>query len=454
MHLSINNKTGRSVVELSKHIKSLYEFSQKELGFNRPPSINLLEDIENSKDVFGKTGYYDPNNMGIYIYTTGRHPKDILRSLSHELVHHSQNCNGQFSKPEMGETSLGYAQENGHLRSMEADAYKRGSGLIFRDWEDGIKNCTNYNNSIKEIKNMSRISEQSLRKTIRSIIKSTLKETHDEPMEAVADVPGPVLKPWENLPSDVTAEEMLAAVKAYMEEKSVGRIEGVPAGHVSPDVSSWRRNPAAKAAAADAATDPSLPGEEELEEDQRAWNDLEEDEPSDNKPRKPVQHAPGASAYERIQRAAHSKKLRKQSDEAYAAGKELERKKKEGLEEETGDVVRPAASFGVDRRDKLKDERRNKKGLAESNRKRVRQEAAEALNKAAANEAAAKEAAAAKAEAAARAEARRGRAAEKRAAEEAAAAAAAAAEVSEPEGLNEWYGDGLYGRLLKEYTKK
>jgi len=391
MQVSINNKTGRPLVELSKHIKSLYEFSQKELGFNRPPSINLLEDIENSKSVFGKTGYYDPNNMGIYIYTTARHPKDILRSLSHELVHHSQNCSGQFNKPEMGETSLGYAQENGHLRSMEADAYKRGSGLIFRDWEDGIKNCTNYNNSIKEIKNMSRISEQSLRKTIRSIIKSTLKETHDEPMGAVADMPGPVSKPWENLPSDVTAEEMLAAVKAYMEENSVGRVEGVPDDYVPQDTSSWRRNPAAKAAAVDAAADAPLPGTEEEE--------LEEE-----------------------------------------------------LEEETGDVVRPAASFGVDRRDELKD----KEGLAESNRKRVRQEAAEELDNAVkaaqeAEEAAAKAAANTKAAAAQRrAEAR----AQAVAAAKKAAAEAEAAKTAEPEDLNEWYDESLYGRLLTEYTKK
>jgi len=387
MHLSINNKTGRAQVELCKHIKSLYEFSQKQLGFNKPPSINLLEDIENSKNIFGKTGYYDPNSMGIYIYTTGRHPKDILRSLSHELVHHSQNCNGQFDEPEMGETNLGYAQESAYLRDIEADAYKYGSGLIFRDWEDGIKSHTNYNSDIKEIKNMSRISEQSLRKAIRSIIKNTIKEAHGEPVAELPPGEGAEMsKPWENLPSDVTAEEMLAAVKAYMEEKSIGRIEGVPDGHVSPDVSSWRRNPAAKAAEADAASELPPPGaEEELEES-----------------------------------------------------------------EEAGDVVRPSASFGEERREELEEEGK----LDESNRKRVRQEAAEALNKATADEVAAKEAAAAKAEAAARAEARRRRSAEKRAAEEAAAAEAAAAEVSEPEGLNEWYGDGLYGRLLKEYTKK
>ena len=65
-----------------------------------------------------------------------RHPKDILRSLSHELVHHKQNCDGKFN--DMGDTDEGYAQNNKHLRSMEKEAYLKGN-MCFRDWEDGYK---------------------------------------------------------------------------------------------------------------------------------------------------------------------------------------------------------------------------------------------------------------------------------------------------------------------------
>jgi hypothetical protein len=76
-----------------------------------------------------------------------------MRSLSHELVHHTQNCNGEFDgTSEMGE---GYAQKDEHLREMERQAYEQGN-LCFRDWEDSIKN-TIYNESLQKgaKKNMS-----------------------------------------------------------------------------------------------------------------------------------------------------------------------------------------------------------------------------------------------------------------------------------------------------------
>ena len=74
--------------------------------------------------------------MEIHIYTTGRHPKDILRSLGHELVHHKQNCEGKFEHDM--DTGPGYAQENSHLRQMEIEANRDGS-MCLRDFEDGLK---------------------------------------------------------------------------------------------------------------------------------------------------------------------------------------------------------------------------------------------------------------------------------------------------------------------------
>jgi hypothetical protein len=73
--------------------------------------------------------------MEIVVFTTNRHPKDILRSIAHELVHHMQNCRGDLGKEEAGEN---YAQNNPHLRKMEAEAYEKGN-LIFRDFEDNLK---------------------------------------------------------------------------------------------------------------------------------------------------------------------------------------------------------------------------------------------------------------------------------------------------------------------------
>jgi hypothetical protein len=112
-------------------------FAQKRMGFNKPPRVFLRDDPQNAQNPLGKTAYYDPEQMSVTLYIHGRHPKDIMRSLSHELVHHTQNCNGQFNRDsEMGE---GYAQRDPHLREMEREAYEQGN-LCFRDWEDSIKN--------------------------------------------------------------------------------------------------------------------------------------------------------------------------------------------------------------------------------------------------------------------------------------------------------------------------
>ena len=53
---------------------------------------------------------------------TKRHPKDVLRSIAHELVHHKQNEDGEFD--DIGEVGEGYAQSNDKLRGMERQAYE------------------------------------------------------------------------------------------------------------------------------------------------------------------------------------------------------------------------------------------------------------------------------------------------------------------------------------------
>ena len=101
------------------------------------PSVEFFEDAQNSENPLGRTAFYEPGAMKIVVYTSGRHPKDILRSLSHELVHHMQNCRGDLGA-EHGATEEGYAQNNEHLREMEREAYESGN-LFFRDWEDNLK---------------------------------------------------------------------------------------------------------------------------------------------------------------------------------------------------------------------------------------------------------------------------------------------------------------------------
>ena len=121
---------------LEQMVGDFFPYSQEKLGFDQPVTIVFQSDGDNSQKLLGKTAYYDPQNLQIVLYTDSRHPKDVMRSLSHELVHHAQNCRGDFKMS--SNTPEGYAQKDPHLRKMEREAYTKGN-LIFRDYEDLIK---------------------------------------------------------------------------------------------------------------------------------------------------------------------------------------------------------------------------------------------------------------------------------------------------------------------------
>ena len=122
-------------------IKKFLPFAKEKIGFEHPPKLFLRGDSKNAQNPLGKTAFYDPGVKSVTLYITGRHPKDVMRSLSHELVHHKQNCNGQFEGA--GEMGEGYAQSDEHLREMEREAYELGN-MCFRDWEDGLKETIYY----------------------------------------------------------------------------------------------------------------------------------------------------------------------------------------------------------------------------------------------------------------------------------------------------------------------
>ena len=162
MKIYIKNRSVNPMGHMGPYLESFLPFAQKKMGFNRPPTIFFDSDQKNAENVLGKTGYYDPESDQIVVYVDKRHPKDILRSLSHELVHHAQNCRGDLNPDIAGETGLGYAQTNPHMRGMESEAFKNGI-LCFRDWEDSVKiqlqmkiqlQETNYKHTTGEIHKM------------------------------------------------------------------------------------------------------------------------------------------------------------------------------------------------------------------------------------------------------------------------------------------------------------
>ena len=101
--------------------KELYQDAKEKYDIKQAPKLILRQDEKNANMLFG---------------ITNRHPKDILRSYTHELIHHVQNERGDLK---LGDASNPkYAQDDDHLRKMEMEAYLKGN-LLLRDFEDNFK---------------------------------------------------------------------------------------------------------------------------------------------------------------------------------------------------------------------------------------------------------------------------------------------------------------------------
>ena len=118
---------------------SITSFAQymEDSGMNiaPPPRVEFIEDDEeNAADILGKTAHYNPQEKVIVLYTLGRHPKDILRSFAHEMIHHIQNLEGRLGNIQTTNTN-----EDSHLDEIEREAYEKGN-ITFRNWTDSILN--------------------------------------------------------------------------------------------------------------------------------------------------------------------------------------------------------------------------------------------------------------------------------------------------------------------------
>jgi hypothetical protein len=108
----------------------------REKGYNIDPvpGITIIDDdMENAGEFLGKTAYYDPINKSITLYTYGRHPKDIVRSYAHEMIHHIQNLEGR-----LGDVSTTNTLEDDHINDLEKEANLKGT-MTFRNWTDSLQ---------------------------------------------------------------------------------------------------------------------------------------------------------------------------------------------------------------------------------------------------------------------------------------------------------------------------
>ena len=123
-------------MKFEEAFKGLYQDAREKYNIQKAPKLILRRDKENAKKIFCRTAYYDSGKREIVVFITNRHPKDILRSYCHELIHHVQNERGDLDKGDM--SSPKYAQEDDHMRKMEMEAYLKGN-LLLRDFEDNFK---------------------------------------------------------------------------------------------------------------------------------------------------------------------------------------------------------------------------------------------------------------------------------------------------------------------------
>ena len=123
-------------MEYKEKFGGLYKDAKDKFNIQQAPKLLLRKDEENAEQIFGRTAHYDPQEQTIVIFITNRHPKDILRSFCHEMIHHVQNERGDLA---MGDASSPtYAQDDEHMRKMESEAYLEGN-LLLRDHEDQFK---------------------------------------------------------------------------------------------------------------------------------------------------------------------------------------------------------------------------------------------------------------------------------------------------------------------------
>jgi len=122
--------------EFKQALMGIYRDGCKKFNIRTTPKVVLRKDAENGALTLGRTAYYDPSELTIVLYTSNRHPKDILRSFAHELIHHVQNERGDLHLGDSSDPQ--YAQNDEHLRKMEKEAYLQGN-LLMRDFEDNFK---------------------------------------------------------------------------------------------------------------------------------------------------------------------------------------------------------------------------------------------------------------------------------------------------------------------------
>ena len=136
---SVENKDNDFKIEgvteettFSNAFKPIANFMKNE-GLNVYPFPDIELNWDEQDGLFIKTGYYLPCEKKVVLFCKDRHPKDILRSYAHEMIHHMQNLNGD----DLNFTSEDDVKDNDKLEKLESEAYLKGN-IYFRKWTEHI----------------------------------------------------------------------------------------------------------------------------------------------------------------------------------------------------------------------------------------------------------------------------------------------------------------------------
>ena len=131
---NVNEAIDSSEFDFRPYIASLTQHMMDNgLNLEPLPQIQFVhDDYENGEDLFGKTAYYAPQTNIVVLFTYGRHPKDILRSYAHELIHVHQNMEDRLHTIDTTDVN-----QDDHLEQLEREAYETGN-IMFRSWTDSL----------------------------------------------------------------------------------------------------------------------------------------------------------------------------------------------------------------------------------------------------------------------------------------------------------------------------
>jgi Zn-dependent peptidase ImmA (M78 family) len=107
---------------IHRQLPDFIKFACDELGIKEPPTIDVVDSVP---DASGTTfGQYNPTNQTIYLVARGRHPKDVFRTLAHELVHFTQDQQDRLHT------------DSGATGSQEENQANAQAGVVMRNYSE------------------------------------------------------------------------------------------------------------------------------------------------------------------------------------------------------------------------------------------------------------------------------------------------------------------------------